>query len=129
MKLKIFCLFLFVNIYSEQFGGEWVLKTQENIRVDYTPVRVDCQKLNYFKGGIVIKYPQNLFSSKPCIYVSIELNKLKYSSDLIFSPIIIAKNLDDITIFINKHSPGYIYNSMVEADDDDVIVNIFSFGK
>lgn len=129
MKIYNFFLFLFVGINGDPFIGEWTSKVQENIRTDYVPVRMHCQKLSYTKGGIIIKYPQDYFSSTPYVYISVELNKLKYSQDLHFSPIIRFSTAKGVMIFIHTYATGYFSSSVIEANSDDVFVNVFSFGR
>jgi len=97
-------------------------------RPDYVPVRLFCDKVLYTKGGVFIQYPQGYFSSTPYVYISIELNSLEHCSDLSFTPIITSSGPTNATIFLNVHRLGYIFNSVVEADNDDVYLNIIAMG-
>lgn len=130
MKIYRICFFLFASAYGDSpFAGEWVSKVQENMRADYVPVYAYCQKISYIKGGITVKYPVNHFSAAPFISVSVEMNKIKYSSGLSFNPIFTAADSKGFTLYINKHEVGYFSNAFVEADSDDVYVHIYCFGN
>lgn len=121
-------LFLCMSLYGAPFIGEWTSKVQENIRTDYIPVRMYCQRLSYIKGGVFIKYPENYFSSAPYVYVSVELNKLQYSADLSFNPIIRFTHTKGVMVLVNKYTAGYFSNAVAEAESDDVFIHVFSFG-
>jgi len=108
--------------------GHWEAKKQIGMRTDHQPSNFYAERLSYRKGGLTFTYPKDYFASEPCVYVTIELKGLRYSSDLIISPVIKSSTSNNVTVYIHKEEAGYLLNSIDEADSDDVYVHLFALG-
>ncbi len=80
------------------------------------------QRVNYTNGGITVNYTPVLFTSEPIVNVTLSLNNLTYSSDLILTSIVTSNTSSGVTIRVNKEIGG----TVTEAATNDVFVNIFS---
>ncbi|RTL06980.1 hypothetical protein EKK58_02245 [Candidatus Dependentiae bacterium] len=79
----------------------------------------------YTEGGVSFKFPNGLFTEKPRLIVSLEIQKYEYQGILI-TPIITwtDQNVATITVNIMRNEALKIF----EAPTDSVIVNILAIG-
>lgn len=132
--IKKMCLLLFLTIVTcmcdaEQVTGQLAHTIQENNRTDQKTCPFYSNQHNYVKGGITFLYPDGYFTAEPHVYVTLELNGLRYTPDLQLSPIIVKSTLNAVTIYVNKETSGIFTKTTTEAATDDVIVHVFIFGS
>lgn len=130
--IKYYIFLLNVIIFtckSTIVTGDWTSEKQNNIRTDYSKTHYYAEKCKYIKGGITINYPSKYFSSAPIVYLSITLNKLKYSSDLKISSFTTSSTAENVTIRVNKQTSGIFSTYVDEAADDDIFIEIFAIGS
>lgn len=117
----------FGSLKATPFLSSIPCAVQDGQRVDYVNAKMYSDKINYTKGGIICTFPPNYFDSAPKILVSYELKNLAYSSSLMVVPLVVENTAEYTKIILHKEIPGLIYNSVVEADTDDIIITVFAF--
>jgi len=91
------------------------------------PVFIAKQK--YVAGGLTFTYPTHYFSSVPCVSVLVEVNGIEYSKKLKVVPIITSSTAKHLKVYVNKEIKGFIFDTVEEAETDEVIVHVFAFNK
>ncbi|MDR3551434.1 MAG: hypothetical protein P4L31_08565 [Candidatus Babeliales bacterium] len=132
IKKMSFLLFLTIITCicdAQQITGQLAHTVEDNNRIDHKTIPFYSDKHSYVKGGITFLYPDGYFTSEPHVYVTLELNGLRYSPDLQLSPIIVKSTLNTITIYVNKETDSLFSKTSSEAATDDVIVHVFIFGS
>lgn len=109
--------------------GNWSHNVQKESRVDIHPVSFYAEKLPYSKGGMTVKFPENFFSSKPMVYVTVELSKSLYATQLPVFAVVEKCSNNAVTIRVNKEQEGIFFNSFAEAENGEFLINVFAFGS
>ena len=130
MKITQFYLFFYLVMTSTIFVMH--AKNWSNYLTDsyetFKETHFYAERLSYKKGGVTLSFPEGYFSSIPCVYLSIQFNKLPFGQDVLVTPYIVSNQKEKVDIKVNKAKSAFLGRTIQEADTDDIYVYIFAFG-
>lgn len=117
-----------VNNIHTTYTGEWANKTEHDHRIDYTPIRFYSEVKPYTTKGIAFTFPADYFTSSPHVHVSLQHDSSADDAPIKFYSLITELSASMVKVNVYKVNAGIIHDFTTEADSNEVIVHVLTFG-
>ncbi len=125
--LLIPILFL-VNSADAAYMWQCLNEAKQTNRVDYTPIHFYSEAKPYTKEGIRFTFPTDYFTSSPHVHVSLQQDSSTDDAPIKFYSLITELSASMVKVNVYKVNAGIIHDFTTEADSNEVIVHVLTFG-